>query len=70
MPEKIDLNLENQKVNFVPKVKQKFNMKEVNIPEFVNSNFARILGYYLGEGVTKQIDLTFLSRGKKFLGIT
>lgn len=62
MPEKIDLNLENQKVNFVPKVKQKFNMKEVNIPEFVNSNFARILGYYLGDGCHETDRLNFFEQ--------
>jgi peptide subunit release factor 1 (eRF1)/intein/homing endonuclease len=50
MPEKINLNLENQKINFVPEIKQKSNIKEVNIPNEINYSFSKILGYYLGDG--------------------
>ncbi len=48
MPERINLNLEDQKINFIPEMKRKF--KDVNIPEKINPEFARLLGYYLGDG--------------------
>lgn len=50
MPEKIDLDLEDQKIDFIPEIKQAFNTKEVKIPDIVNSDFSRVLGYYLGDG--------------------
>jgi len=59
MPEKINLNLENQKINFVPEIKQNFNIKKVKIPEVVNQEFSRILGYYLGDGNYELDRITF-----------
>ncbi len=50
MPEKINLNLINQKIDFIPEIKQQFNMKAVIIPEEVNYSLAKIWGYYLGDG--------------------
>ncbi|HRZ85211.1 MAG TPA: LAGLIDADG family homing endonuclease [Candidatus Paceibacterota bacterium] len=50
MPEKINLNLDYQKINFTPKIKQEFNMKKVNIPNKFDENIAKIMGYYLGDG--------------------
>ncbi|MEK6895134.1 MAG: LAGLIDADG family homing endonuclease, partial [Nanoarchaeota archaeon] len=62
MPEKIDLNLEDQKIDFTPQIKQMFNIKEIKIPEKINSDFSRILGYYLGDG-TYEIDrITFFEQ--------
>lgn len=65
MPEKIDLNLEDQKLNFIPQIKQDFNMKIPIIPEKVNSEFARILGYYLGDGSYEIDRLTFFEQRKE-----
>src|SRR3989344_8210216 len=50
MPEKINLFLEDQEINFIPEIKQNFNIKNVNIPKKINPKFAKILGYYLGDG--------------------
>lgn len=60
MPEKIDLILEDQKINFVPSMKRKF--KQVTIPEKVNPDFARILGYYLGDGSHEIDRITFFEQ--------
>ena len=51
MPEKINLNLEDENINFIPEIKQKFNMKKINIPKKINCSFSRILGYYLGDEI-------------------
>ena len=50
IPEKINLNLQPQKINFIPQIKQSFNMKKVAIPKELDENLAKILGYYLGDG--------------------
>ncbi|MEK6883970.1 MAG: hypothetical protein AABY22_30350, partial [Nanoarchaeota archaeon] len=65
MPEKIDLNLEDQRIDFNPKIEQKFNMKEIKIPEFVNPEFSRTLGYYLGDGSYEVDRLTFFEQRKE-----
>ncbi|MBU0957945.1 MAG: hypothetical protein KKF56_04010, partial [Nanoarchaeota archaeon] len=65
MPEKINLYLEDQEINFVPKIKQEFNMKKVNIPEKINPDFAKILGYYLGDGSWEVDRLTFFEQRKE-----
>lgn len=62
MPEKIDLNLEDQKIDFIPQIKQTFNIKEVKIPEKVNPDFSRVLGYYLGDGTHEVDRLTFFEQ--------
>lgn len=62
MPEKINLNLENQEINFVPEIKQNFNIKEVNIPKEINYSFAKILGYYLGDGSHEIDRITFFEQ--------
>ena len=62
MPEKINLHLENQKIDFKPKIIQSFNMKKVNIPKEINFNFARILGYYLGDGSYEIDRITFFEQ--------
>lgn len=64
MPEKINVDLENQKVNFTPLIKQNFNMKKINIPEKMNSDFARLLGYYLGDGSYEIDRITFFEQRK------
>ncbi|MEK6913332.1 MAG: LAGLIDADG family homing endonuclease [Nanoarchaeota archaeon] len=50
MPEKINLELEDQEINFSPEIKQAFNMKSVNIPKILNEDLAKLFGYYLGDG--------------------
>jgi len=65
MPEKIDLNLENQKIEFKPNIKQAFNMKIPNIPEKMTPELARILGYYLGDGSYEIDRLTFFEQRKE-----
>ncbi len=62
MPEEIKLNLENQKIDFTPEIKQNFNIKEVNIPNKINYSFARLLGYYLGDGSYEQDRITFFEQ--------
>jgi peptide subunit release factor 1 (eRF1) len=65
MPEKINLNLKDQEINFKPKIKQEFNLKKVNIPKEINQEFARILGYYLGDGSYEIDRLTFFEQRKE-----
>ncbi len=49
MPEKINLILEDQLIDFSPQIKSSC-MKEIKIPKKMDKAFARILGYYLGDG--------------------
>lgn len=65
MPEKIDLTLEDQEIIFNPEIKQKFNMKKVNIPNKMDRNLARILGYYLGDGNYEQDKISFSEQRKE-----
>ncbi len=65
MPEKIDLNLEDQKIDFKPEIKQNFNLKKVNIPKKINPKFAKLLGYYLGDGSHELDRLTFFEQRKE-----
>jgi len=65
MPEKINLDLEDQKIDFIPKIEQSFNMKEIKVPEKVNPNFSRILGYYLGDGCHEIDRITFFEQRKE-----
>ncbi len=67
MPEKIDLELQDQPLEFTPEIKQHFNMKKVNLPEKVNPSFSRILGYYLGDGSYELDRITFFDYKKEFL---
>src|SRR3989344_3332571 len=62
MPEKIEVNNEDQKINFSPQVKQSFNLKPVKIPEMVNQQFAKLLGYYLGDGCYEVDRITFFEQ--------
>jgi len=62
MPEKINLNLNDQKINFKPEINQEFNLKRASIPEEINQEFARILGYYLGDGSYEIDRLTFFEQ--------
>ena len=50
MPEKINLNLQEQIIEFKPEIKRSWNMKEVKIPVKLEQELARIFGYYLGDG--------------------
>ncbi|PIO07841.1 hypothetical protein COU59_02760 [Candidatus Pacearchaeota archaeon CG10_big_fil_rev_8_21_14_0_10_34_12] len=65
MPEKINLNLQDQEIEFTPQVKQAFNTKKVKIPEKINSEFARILGYYFGDGGYESDRITFFEQRKE-----
>ena len=65
MPESISLDLEDQNINFVPEIKQNFNMKDVKIPERITPDFARILGYYLGDGSYEADRITFFEQRKE-----
>jgi len=60
--EKIDINNKNQKINFTPEIKQSFNMKQINIPKKITSNFTRIIGYYLGDGSYEIDRITFFEQ--------
>ncbi len=63
MPEKINLNLDDQKINFVPEMKRKF--KKVNIPKKINLDIAKVLGYYLGDGSYEVDRITFFEQRKE-----
>jgi len=65
MPEKIDLTLENQNIDFIPEIKQAFNMKEITIPKFISADFSRLLGYYLGDGTYETDRITFFEQRKE-----
>jgi peptide subunit release factor 1 (eRF1)/intein/homing endonuclease len=65
LPEKIDLNLKDQKINFQPNIKQNFNIKKINIPNKINSKLAKIFGYYLGDGSYEIDRLTFFEQRKE-----
>ena len=65
MPEKIDLNLKDQKISFTPKIEQSFNMKQINIPKKIYPSFSRILGYYLGDGSWEIDRITFFEQRKE-----
>lgn len=62
IPEKIELNLRDQKIDFTPKIRQSFNMKKVNIPKKIYPRFARLLGYYLGGGIHEIDRITFFEQ--------
>ncbi len=62
MPEKINLNLEDQEIAFSPKIIQKFNMKNIKIPDKINTKLSRILGYYLGDGSYEIDRITFFEQ--------
>jgi len=65
MPEKINLDLQDQEIMFIPNIKQSFNIKKVIIPEKINPELSRILGYYLGDG-TYEIDrIAFFEQRKE-----
>ena len=49
MPEKISLDLEKQKISFSATINHP-TMREVNMPREIDIIFAKILGYYLGDG--------------------
>ena len=64
MPEKINLNLEEQVIKFTPEIKVQSTMKKVDIPEKLDEKFAKILGYYLGDG-NYEIDRISFSEQRK-----
>lgn len=65
MPDKINLEItEKQSIKFEPIIKQKWNMKKINIPKKLDENFARLLGYYLGDG-SYEIDRISFSEERK-----
>ena len=65
LPEKINLNLQNQPLNFIPEIKQEFNMKNIQIPDKINVNLAKIFGYYLGDGCYEIDRITFFEQRKE-----
>lgn len=65
MPERINLNLENQDIDFSPIIKQDFNLKKINIPKKIDYNLAKILGYYLGDGSYELNRITFSEQRKE-----
>lgn len=64
MPEKIELNNKDQKINFEPKIKRKDGMKKVKIPKKITGDLAKLLGYYLGDGSYETDRLTFFEQRK------
>lgn len=65
MPEKINLNLSNQEISFISKIKKKFNTKQVQIPKKINETLAKIFGYYLGDGSYEIDRITFFEQRKE-----
>lgn len=64
MPEKIEINNSDQELDFVPEVKQSFNMKKINLPNKIDPSLARLFGYYLGDGSYKINRITFFEQRK------
>ncbi len=62
MSEKLNLDLEDQEINFVPEIKQCFNMKKIKIPRKMDNSFAKLLGYYLGDGSYEMDRITFFEQ--------
>jgi len=62
MPEKINLNLEDQIIDFIPQIKQAFNMKKVLMPQRINPDLSRLFGYYLGDGSHEIDRITFFEQ--------
>jgi peptide subunit release factor 1 (eRF1)/uncharacterized pyridoxamine 5'-phosphate oxidase family protein len=65
MPEKINLNLENQEIFFSPIIKQEFNIKKINLPTKIDYDIAKVLGYYLGDGNYGLDRITFSEQRKE-----
>ncbi|MCK5624411.1 hypothetical protein KAI04_01050 [Candidatus Pacearchaeota archaeon] len=65
IPEKIEINNKDQEINFTPKIKQSFNMKQINIPKKITPDLTRIIGYYLGDGSYEIDRITFFEQRKE-----
>lgn len=65
MPEKINIIGKEQELSFTPTIKQEWNMKKINIPKVIDSTFARILGYYLGDGSYELDRISFSEQRKE-----
>ena len=65
MPEKINLNLKEQIINFKPIIKQEWNTKKVFIPNILDVKLAKILGYYLGDGNYEKDRISFSEQRKE-----
>ncbi|MCX6749017.1 MAG: hypothetical protein NT076_05430, partial [Candidatus Pacearchaeota archaeon] len=68
MPEKINLNLGYQQIDFKPKIESTRNLKEVNIPNILNEDLSRIFGYYLGDGGHEIDRITFFEQREEVAG--
>ncbi|MCF7910480.1 hypothetical protein K9L16_02300 [Candidatus Pacearchaeota archaeon] len=64
LPEKINLNLQDQEISFIPEIKG-HGMKQVVLPKLISPDFARLLGYYLGDGSYEIDRLTFFEQRKE-----
>ncbi|RLG16220.1 hypothetical protein DRN69_01390 [Candidatus Pacearchaeota archaeon] len=62
MPEKISLDLKDQSINFIPVIKQRFNLKKIKIPNTLTPKLSRLLGYYLGDGGYEIDRITFFEQ--------
>lgn len=65
MPEKINLDLEDQKIDFSPKITRESTIKKVCVPSKINPDIARLLGYYLGDGSYEIDRATFFEQRKE-----
>ncbi len=65
IPEKIDVKGTEQKIDFTPIIRQKFNMKEVKILPTLTGELAQILGYYLGDGNYEEDRINFSEQRKE-----
>ncbi len=59
MPEKINLKLKDKEIDFTHTPKRADETKQVEIPKIMNRDFARLLGYYLGDGSYELDRLSF-----------
>lgn len=65
MPDKINLPIDgDQEINFIPIIKQYWNMKKIRLPNKLDKTLARILGYYLGDGNYEVDRITFSEQRK------
>jgi len=68
IPEKINLKLEYQKLDFYPKIFSTRNLKKLSLSEYLTEDLARILGYYLGDGCYEIDRLSFFEQRKDVAG--
>jgi len=64
MPEKVNIELKDKRIQFNPQIKRRDNIKKIRIPKIIDGSFARLLGYYLGDGSYEIDRINFFEQRK------